>query len=57
VKEIQFVGPLPKELQLYTLFTGAVMTDAKEPKGAKALLDYISGPEAAKVYKVKGFEP
>lgn len=57
VKEIQFVGPLPKELQKYTQFTGAVLTDAKQPKAAKALLDFISGPEAAKVYKAKGFEP
>jgi molybdate transport system substrate-binding protein len=56
VKEIQFVGPLPKELQKYTLFTAAVMKDAKQPKAAKALLDYIL-KKGAPLFKAKGFEP
>jgi molybdate transport system substrate-binding protein len=56
VKEIQFVGPLPEELQKYTLFTAAVMKDAKQPKAAKALLDYIM-KNGAPLFKAKGFEP
>jgi ABC-type Fe3+ transport system substrate-binding protein len=28
-----------------------------EPEAAKALLAYLSGPEAAKIYKERGMEP
>ncbi len=57
VKEIQYVGPLPKELQTSTVFTTAVMTGARQPEAAKALVDFLTTPAAVKVFKSKGLEP
>ncbi len=57
VKAIQYVGPLPEGFQNFTLFTAAVMTSARQPEAAKALLDFLTSPAAAQLYKAKGFEP
>jgi len=57
VKEIQYVGPLPNELQNYTLFTAGVLTGARQAETAKAFLDFITTPAAVKVFAAKGLEP
>ena len=57
VKEIQYVGPLPNELQNYTLFTAGVLTGARQAETAKAFLDFITTPAAVKVFASKGLEP
>jgi molybdate transport system substrate-binding protein len=57
VKEIQYVGPLPKELQTSTVFTTGVMTDARQPEAAKALIDFLTTPAAVSAFKAKGLEP
>jgi ABC-type molybdate transport system substrate-binding protein len=36
---------------------GFISTHAKNPKAAKALLQYLSSPEAAAVYKSLGMQP
>jgi molybdate transport system substrate-binding protein len=48
---IDIVGALPREISTPTALVGYVSTKAKDPAAAKALLDYLSGPEAAAVYK------
>lgn len=53
----ELAGPFPKDIQEYTVFPGAVSTTAKEADAAKALLKYLTTPEAAKVMKAKGLEP
>jgi molybdate transport system substrate-binding protein len=55
--EIQYVGPLPKELQTSTVFTTGVMTDARQPEAAKALIDFLTTPAAVSAFKAKGLEP
>ena len=57
MKEIQYVGPLPNELQNYTLFTAGVLTGARQAETAKAFLDFITTPAAVKVFAAKGLEP
>jgi len=57
VKEIQYVGPLPKELQIATVFTTGVMTDARQPEAAKALVDFLTTPAAVAAFKAEGLEP
>jgi molybdate transport system substrate-binding protein len=57
VKSIQYVGPLPAELQYFTLFSAGVLTGARQPEAAKALIDFLSTPAAARVFKAKGLEP
>ena len=54
-----YVGPLPPELQNTTdfVYSAGVLTSAIEPDAAKALIKFLSGPEAARVIKEKGMEP
>ena len=54
---VEVVGPLPRDISTPTTLVGFVSTQVKEPEAAKALLAYLSGPEAAKVYKKRGMEP
>jgi molybdate transport system substrate-binding protein len=48
---------LPPELQNFTIFTAGVLTGARQPEAAKALIDFLSTPAAAGVFKAKGMEP
>jgi molybdate transport system substrate-binding protein len=57
VKGITLVGPLPAEIQNYTVYAAALGTNAKESEAAKALLKVLAGPAAADVLKAKGMEP
>jgi len=55
--EAQLAGPLPPEIQLYTVFPAAISASAKEPEAAKALIKFLTSPAAASVIKAKGMEP
>jgi molybdate transport system substrate-binding protein len=57
VKGIVLVGPLPAEIQNYTVYAAGLGANAKEADAAKALLKTLSGPAAAEVLKAKGMEP
>src|SRR5215472_13182613 len=54
---IEPVGPLPKDIAPPTSLVGFISTHAKDPKAAKALLDYLSSPEAAAAYKAQHMQP
>ena len=54
---IDVVGPLPAEIAPPTTLVGFVSTHAKDPAAAKALLAYLSAPDAAAVYRAHGMEP
>jgi hypothetical protein len=54
---VELVGPLPPELQVYTVLPAAVGTGAKAPDAAKALIKFLSTPAAITVIKAKGLEP
>ena len=53
---VEIVGVLPPSIAKVTSVVGFVSTHAKDPDAAKALLDYISSPEVAAVYKMKNME-
>ena len=53
---VEVVGILPREISTPTALVGYVFTKAKSPEAAKALLKYLSGPEAAVVYKAVGMQ-
>lgn len=57
VKGVTLVGPLPPDIQNYTVYAAALGAQAKESDAAKALLKALSGPAAAEVLKSKGMEP
>jgi molybdate transport system substrate-binding protein len=48
------VGPLPEELQTVTIFSVGLATGAQDSGAAKALIDFLAGPQAMPVYKAKG---
>ncbi len=52
--DIDVVGPLPREISTPTTLVGFVSSHAKDPASARALLDYLSSPDAAPVYKAQG---
>ena len=55
---LDIVGRLPREVSTPGDVVGFISTHAKNPAGAKALLDYLaSSPEAAQVFKEAGMEP
>ena len=54
---IEVVGPLPREISAPTRLVGFVSSHAKDPVAAKALLDYLSSPDAAAVYTAQGMQP
>lgn len=57
VKGITLVGPLPAEIQNYTVYAAGLGANAKESEAAKALIKALSGPAATDVLKSKGMEP
>lgn len=57
VAGIDVAGPLPGDLQATTVFAAAIMAGAKDTAAAKALVDFLCTPEAAKVINAKGMKP
>ncbi len=57
IEGIEFVGTIPEEFQQVTMFSGGVTTVAMNAAGAKALLDYLSSPEAAATVESTGLDP
>jgi molybdate transport system substrate-binding protein len=54
---IEWLGLLPPEINSFVLFTGGLSTAAKEPEAGRALLRFLTSPEAMAVYKTKGLDP
>jgi molybdate transport system substrate-binding protein len=54
---IDIVGPLSKEISAPTTLVGFVSSHAKDPAAAKALLDYLSSPEASAAYRAQHMQP
>ena len=56
-KGIDYVGPLPCDVQKITVFSAGVHTGAQRPDAAKALVNLLTAPETAAVIKNHGMEP
>ena len=54
---IQFIGPLPPDLQKITVYSAGLESKGKQPDVAKALVQSLTGPEAAAAIKRHGMEP
>jgi molybdate transport system substrate-binding protein len=54
---IDFVGPLPQELQANIVYATATPTTAKEKAGAAALVKYLGSEPTVPVIKKLGLEP
>ena len=53
---VTLVGPLPAEIQNYTVYAVGVGAHAKDAEAAKAFIKVLTGPSAAGVLKSKGLE-
>src|SRR5258706_11855272 len=54
---IDYVGPLPGDLQRMTMFSTGIHAGAKQADAARALVKFITAPAAASVIKKHGLEP
>jgi molybdate transport system substrate-binding protein len=54
---IDYVGPLPPEVQRVTVISAGVAVAAKNPEGARRLIQFFASPETAPVLNKLGLEP
>jgi molybdate transport system substrate-binding protein len=54
---IDLVGPLPPEVQQITVFSAGIVAGSANPGAARALLDFLSSPQAAPAIVASGLEP
>lgn len=54
---IDIVGPLPPEVQKFTIFSAGIIVNAKEPEAAKALIAFLASPAAAAAIRESGMDP
>jgi molybdate transport system substrate-binding protein len=57
VTGIDYLGPLPAEIQEVTVFSAGLHAGAKEPDAATALVKFLTAPEAVAIIKQTGMEP
>jgi molybdate transport system substrate-binding protein len=53
---VTLVGPLPKDIQNYTIYVVGLGSEAKQAEAAKAFIKVLTGPSAAAVLKATGME-
>ena len=54
---IDYVGPLPAEVQLITVFSAGLAAGAKQADAAKSLVSFITAPAAGAVFKKHALNP
>jgi len=57
ISGIDYVGPLPPEVQRVTVFSAGLAVGAKEPDAAKALIEFLASPAVVPAIKRNGLEP
>ena len=57
VPGISFVGTIPAELQLVTVYAAVLTKTAKEPEAAAALIRFLASPDAVPVILKTGLTP
>jgi molybdate transport system substrate-binding protein len=57
VPGLDYVGPLPPEIQTSSVVCVALFSGAPQPAAGRTLLEFLSTPDAARAYKASGLEP
>jgi molybdate transport system substrate-binding protein len=57
VQGVEIAGPLPSELQSFTVMSAGVSASAADAATAKRLVQFLSSPSAAPVLREAGLEP
>jgi molybdate transport system substrate-binding protein len=55
-KGLQFVGPLPPEIQNYTTYAAAALTVGSAPEPARKFVRFLTGPVAQKAFASAGIQ-
>lgn len=56
IKGVDMIGPLPPEIQRVTVFATGIHVKARHPEAAKALVRFLTAPQAHPVIKAAGLE-
>ena len=54
---LDFVGPIPSEVQYISVFSAAVVTGSKEVEASKRLISFLASEKASVAIKQAGMEP
>ena len=54
---IRLIGPLPSEIQNYTVYGAGIGAMAKESAAAQAFIRALASPQAEAIYRARGMEP
>jgi molybdate transport system substrate-binding protein len=54
---VDYVGPLPADVQEITVFSSGIQVGAKERDAANAWVKFLTAPAAAPAFKKRGLEP
>jgi molybdate transport system substrate-binding protein len=54
---VKLVGPIPDEVQNYTMYSSALVAAAPSPAAARAFLAYLETPEAQAIFLASGVVP
>jgi molybdate transport system substrate-binding protein len=54
---IDYIGPLPSDIQRITVYSAGIHANARQPEAARALVKSLTGGSAAPVIKHHGMEP
>jgi molybdate transport system substrate-binding protein len=54
---VDYVGPLPGDIQHMTIFASGIAANAKQPAAAKAWVKFLTQPGSADAFKKHGMEP
>jgi molybdate transport system substrate-binding protein len=57
VQGVDYVGPLPPEVQRVTVFSAAVAVGARNPDAARALIEFLTSPRGIEVMSKSGLDP
>jgi molybdate transport system substrate-binding protein len=55
--DIKLVGPIPDEVQNYTMYSSALIAATPSPAAAKAFLAYLATPEGQAIFTASGVVP
>lgn len=54
---VDYIGPLPAEVQRVTVFSAGITTSSKQPAAARELIRYLTSPAVAPAIAKTGLEP
>jgi len=55
-KGLRLVGPLPPDIQNYTIYTAALASAPPNPEGARAFFAFLASPAAKAILKSNGVD-